>query len=239
MNIENVLFDDGMRKVAVNFQRGSAENDTMTATQTSSAAVMLHAGDGDDRIYWQDEDTNGKPCIDVGNGNDTLVIVGKREDYTAVKFNNENVWHLLHLDTSFLMARWIELANVSNIENIEFSDTKSMPISSFGTSTGQNREKTFTRGAKDNHFDAPAGRCTFKLKAGRNDSITFSSSNYESGVTRVNVQGMRFDDSVAFIDLFGCHVVKDTTVSNSVGKIVGTQIVLWNNNAQLVVDYTA
>jgi hypothetical protein len=244
-NIETVTFDRGGTSVAIKFVRGTEGADPIMVANTTTTIHMVNAGSGNDRITFSGLYGSEKSCIDGGAGTDLLVIAdGKQADYRLSRFGKEgnwdDVWHLQKRDNPFLFERWLNVAELKNIENIKFSDSRATSISKIGKNILRTDPQSFKSIAQNNYFSAPAGDSHFDLSNGLRDTITFSASNYQTGITHVTVKGMKSEDTIAFIDLFGCHVVKDTTVfsagPNSV--ITGTQIVLWNNNAQLAINYT-
>jgi hypothetical protein len=244
-NIETVTFDHEDTSVAIKFARGTDRAEQIMVENTATIIHMVNAGSGNDRIIFSGLSESGKSCIDGGAGTDLLIIAdGTQSDYRLSRFGKEgnwdDVWHLQKRDNTFLFERWMNVAELKNIENIQFSISRPKSISKIGESTLRPDPQSFKSIAQNNYFSAPAGDSHFDLSNGLRDTIAFNATNYKAGITHVTVKGMKVEDTIAFIDLFGCHVVKDTTVFSAgpSSVITGTQIVLWNNNAQLAINYT-
>lgn len=135
------------------------------------------------------------------------------------------------------MPIWVNVAELKGIENVSFAGNAAIAITGTELTRPQAQTVVSQKGI-NNQIEAPAGSCTFDLRPGLNDTISFLSSNYEFGTTNVTVRGYRSGDSVAYVDLLGATLISDTTEFNQSGIAVGTQILNWHNNAQLIVNYT-
>lgn len=240
-NFETVVFKDGVQATLkdkiVTFQ-GTAKNDTILAYSDEYTPIAVNAGGGDDIIHFTGNVGTFVRVFDGGSGSDTLQLNGTADSYQFVRYKGDAGWFMQVALGNALFPIWVNVAELKGIENVSFAGNAAIAITGTELTRPQAQTVVSQKGI-DNQINAPAGSCTFDLRPGLSDTISFLSSNYEFGTTSVTVRGYRSGDSVAYVDLLGATLISDKTEFNQSGIAVGTQILNWHNNAQLIVNYTA